>query len=107
MQQGQNMQAVMASLAAPFDPAEVRFRAGAVSGKRALALAYVDARTVQDRLDQVLGVAGWQDEYEVLDGGAVLCRLRVFLNGRWLVKSDVGVPGPHLEGGDRFKAAAS
>jgi hypothetical protein len=35
---------LLARLAEPFDPAEVRFKPGRVSGSRALALAYVDAR---------------------------------------------------------------
>jgi hypothetical protein len=50
------------ALAAPFDPRQVKFKPAVVSGNRALALAYVDARVIQDRLDEVLGVAGWQDE---------------------------------------------
>jgi hypothetical protein len=56
------VEAVAGALAAPFDPREVRFKPGVVSGNRALALAYVDARVIQDRLDEVLGVMGWQDE---------------------------------------------
>lgn len=44
-----------AALAAPFDPREVKFKPAVVSGNRALALAYVDARVIQDRLDEVLG----------------------------------------------------
>jgi hypothetical protein len=107
-------QAIAAALAAPFDPREVRFKPAAVSGRLALALAYVDARAVQERLDRVLGVGGWQDEYQVLEGGAVVCRLRVFFGGRWLVKSDVGAPGepdgradPHKAGfSDALKRAA-
>ena len=46
------------ALAAPFDLREVKFKPGVVSGNRALALAYVDARVIQDRLDEVLGVTG-------------------------------------------------
>src|SRR5262249_52193601 len=47
---------LMAALAAAFEPAEVKFKPGVVSGNRALALPYVDARVVQDRLDDVLGL---------------------------------------------------
>lgn len=103
----QDVQAVAAALAAPFDPGEVRFRPVAVSGRRALALAYIDARSVQDRLDQVLGVTGWQDEYTFLEGDSVLCRLKILLGGQWVVKSDVGSPGEQSEGGNRRKSACS
>jgi hypothetical protein len=37
-----------------------------VSGNRALAAAYIDSRAVQNRLDEVLGVDGWQDDYQCL-----------------------------------------
>jgi hypothetical protein len=49
-------------LAAPFEPAAVRWKPMKVTGSRALAAAYIDSRAVQDRLDEVLGVDGWQDE---------------------------------------------
>ncbi len=38
---------------------------------------YVTNRAIQDRLDDVVGVEGWQDEYEVLPAGSVVCRLRL------------------------------
>jgi hypothetical protein len=59
----QQVEQLRAALAAPFDPCEVRFKPAVVSGNRALALAYVDARVICDRLDSVLGVTGWQDSY--------------------------------------------
>ena len=98
---------VATALASPFDLSAIRFKPAIVRGDRALALAYVDARAVQDRLDEVLGVAGWQDEYEFLAGGAVLCRLKVFIGGRWLIKSDVGSAGERAGDIDRRKAAFS
>src|SRR4051794_29375158 len=52
------------ALAAPFARKFVKFRPGATSGSRALAIPYVDARVIQDRLDEVLGPVNWQDEYE-------------------------------------------
>jgi hypothetical protein len=96
-----------AALAAPFDPREVKFKPAVVSGNRALALAYVDARVIQDRLDEVLGVAGWQDEYECLPDGSVVCRLRLRLGDEWITKMDVGGPSEQPDEGDRRKAAFS
>jgi hypothetical protein len=95
------------ALAAPFDPREVKFKPAVISGNRALALAYVDARVIQDRLDEVLGVAGWQDEYECLPEGSVVCRLRLRLGEEWITKMDVGGPSEQPDEGDRRKAAFS
>src|SRR5437773_2635402 len=99
--------AIMDALSAPFERAEVKFKPGVVSGNRALALPFVDARVIQDRLDDVLGVTGWQDEYEVLADGSVTCRLRLRLGGEWITKMDVGGPSEQPDEGDRRKAAFS
>lgn len=98
---------VTAALAEPFDPSEVRWKPQSVKGNRALAIAYIDARCVQDRLDEVLGVEGWQDDYEVLSDGSVVCRLRVRIGGDWVLKTDVGSLSEQPDGGDRLKAAFS
>lgn len=98
---------VMKALATPFDASEVRFKPAVVSGNRAMALAYVDARVIQDRLDEVLGVTGWQDDYEVLPDNSVVCRLRLKLGDEWVTKVDVGGPSEQPDGGDRMKAAFS
>ncbi len=95
------------ALSAPFDPREVKFKPAVVTGHRALALAYVDARVIQDRLDEVLGVTGWQDEYECLPDGSVVCRLRLRLGDEWITKMDVGGPSEQPDEGDRRKAAFS
>ena len=99
--------ALTGRLAEPFDPSEVKFKPAVVSGTRAMAIAYVDARVIQDRLDDVLGVAGWQDEYECLPDGGVVCRLRLHLGDQWITKMDVGGPSEQPDEGDRRKAAFS
>ncbi len=55
--------AVLAELAQPFDPEAVEFKAGATTQDkaRALALAYVDSRVYQVRLDAV--APDWRNEY--------------------------------------------
>jgi len=102
-----NVEDLKARLSAPFDPSEVKFKPAVVSGNRALALAYVDARVIQDRLDDVLGVDGWQDDYEALPDGSVICRLRLKLGAEWITKVDVGGQSEQPDGGDRMKAAVS
>lgn len=98
-------------MAAEFDPDEVKFKPQAIKGDRALALAYVDVRVIQDRLDDAVGVQGWQDEYQLLPDNSVMCKLRVFLGldneGIWITKMDVGSPSEQPDGGDRMKAAFS
>src|SRR3954447_10002594 len=102
-----DVKTITQALAAPFDLKEVKFKPQVVQGNRALALAYVDARVIQDRLDEVLGVEGWQDEYECLPDGTVVCRLRLRLGDVWVTKMDVGGPSEQPDGGDRMRAAFS
>jgi hypothetical protein len=101
------IQALMAALAAPFDAALVKFKPASVSGNRARAVPYIDAVVVQGRLDAVLGVAGWQDEFDVLPDGCVVCRLRIKVGEDWIARMDVGAPSKQPDEGDRRKAAFS
>lgn len=94
-------------LSAPFDTKEIKFKPQMVKNNRALAMAYIDARLIQDRLDEVVGVENWSDSYKILTDGSVMCRLRVHIGGRWVVKMDVGSPSEQPDVGDRLKAAFS
>lgn len=104
-----NAQEIQSALLAPFAAEEIKFRAGATKDHRALALAYVTARAVMNRLDAVFGVAGWQDTYQPVGdaAGNVLCRLRVKIDGEWIEKSDVGGESEQKDDGDKCKAAVS
>lgn len=99
--------ALQEGLGAPFSNSEIRWRPGATSGNRALAIPYVTVRVVLDRLDEVMGIGDWVDAYEVLSDGTVKCRLSLRLNGEWLSKEDVGAPSEQPDEGDRKKAAVS
>ena len=101
------VQSLAAALSSPFEPREIKFKPQMVKNNRALAMAYIDARLIQDRLDEVLGVENWQDQYDILTDGSVMCRLRIRLGGRWITKSDVGSPSEQPDSGDRLKAAFS
>src|SRR2546423_5953972 len=87
-----DVESLTRALLAPFELTEVKFKPAVVSGNRAMALAYVDARVIQDRLDDVLGVAGWQDDYECREDGSVVCRLRLRLCAQWITKVDIAGP---------------
>src|SRR4051812_48797129 len=101
-----NANEILQGLAVPFDPAEVHWKPQQVVGKRALAVAYIDARSVMDRLDAVCGL-GWTENYETLPDGSVMCRLRVQIDRQWIERSDAGSPSEQPDGGDRMKAAFS
>lgn len=102
-----DVQAMMDRLCEPFDLKELKYKPAVVSGNRAMAIFYVDARVVQDRLDDVLGVVNWQDTYKVLADGCVACRLRLRLGDEWITKMDVGSESEQGDAGDRRKAAFS
>lgn len=102
--------ALTAALSEPFPADSVKWKPQNISNKgdRAMAVPYVDARAIQDRLDQVVGVGGWQDDYTVLPGeSSVVCKLTVDFGGRWVAKMDVGSTSDQPDVGDRMKAAFS
>ena len=89
----------------PFTQAEVDFRPGSNGVK----LAYIDARTVMKRLDDVMGIDGWQDSYKSIENRTI-CELSLKINGVWITKSD-GAGDTKIEGAkggisDSFKRAA-
>lgn len=101
-----------AALAAPFDPAAIHWRAQTLtkSGDKALALAYLDARDVMNRLDEVCGPANWQDKYEETAKGRVVCSIGIRVGDDWIWKAD-GAGDTAVEGekggiSDAFKRAA-
>jgi hypothetical protein len=101
------VRALTAALANPFEPKDVKFKPQMVKGTRCLAMAYIDARLIQDRLDDVLGSENWEDAFKLLPDGSVMCRLRLKLGDRWITKTDVGSPSEQPDSGDRLKAAVS
>lgn len=101
------IQAITAALAKPFEPRDVKYKPQMVKNNRCLAMAYVDARLIQDRLDDVLGPENWEDAYDLLPDGSVMCRLRLKLGEQWITKIDVGSPSEQPDSGDRLKAAVS
>lgn len=51
-------------------------------------LAYVTARAIMERLDNVVGCAGWRDEYAAGPGGGIICRLSLRIGSEWITKED-------------------
>lgn len=98
-------------LFAEFPKDAISWRAQTVtkSGDKALALAYIDARDVMDRLDSIIGSDSWQDRYE-FSGPRTICYLSIKVDGEWITKADgAGDTDVEAEKGaisDAFKRAA-
>lgn len=77
------------ALAAEFPRAAVSWRAQSLTkaGDKALALAYIDARDVMDRLDTICGASNWQDRYE-FHGKRTVCYLSIRIGEEWITKAD-------------------
>ncbi len=99
--------AIQKALAEPFEAHEVKFKPAVVQGNRALALHYVDARAIMDRLDSVLGIGNWKDEYQSDSEGSISCRLSLRIGGEWIAKMDVGGESEQPDEGDQRKAGYS
>jgi hypothetical protein len=98
-------------LFAEFPQEAISWRAQTVTkdGEKALALAYIDARDVMDRLDSVIGAADWQDRYE-FHGTRTVCYLSIRIGEEWVTKAD-GAGDTDVEGekgaiSDALKRAA-
>lgn len=72
------MSNIWTELKKPFPAASVSWRVGSTNKDKTkgIALAYIDARDVMDRLDDEIGVEGWFDRYEY-NGNTCLCHLTV------------------------------
>lgn len=72
-----------------FDENDLEFRVGATNTDKTmgLALAYVQARAIQNRLDEVVGIENWKVSYKEIQGG-FLCTLSIRINNEWISKED-------------------
>jgi hypothetical protein len=75
-----------------------------------MALAYIDARDVQDRLDECCGIGGWQNRYVPMHDKKTVCEIGIRIGEEWVWKSDgAGDSDIEAEKGalsDSFKRAA-
>lgn len=79
---------IRAQLCAPFHPSIIELKPGATNPDKtkALALAYVDARHYQQRLDDIAGPDSWSVEFRPVSDRSTVCRLTVC----GVVREDVG-----------------
>ena len=75
----------------PFPADDVEWKPGATTRdkKKGLAMAYITARAVQERLDEVFGPGNWKNEFRAGPDGGVICRI-YFKNedGEWVWRED-------------------
>lgn len=95
------------ALSNPFPPEAVHWRIGATNGDKTkgIALAYLDARDVMQRLDDVCGVSNWQSRYPFVG----CCEIGILVDSGWVWKANgAGATDVEAEKGqfsDAFKRA--
>lgn len=95
---------ISAALAAPFDAKDLKTR----PGRAGMTFTYADARAVAQRLDDVLGLTGWQFEVDVADlaRGVVKGSLAIVVEGKTVIHEDFGYPNSTSDD-EPLKSAAS
>lgn len=98
----------LSKLATPFPAEKVHWRVGATTKDKdkGIALAYIDARDVMERLDTVVGPGGWQCRYPF----SGCCEIGILVEGEWVWKAngagETDVEGEKGQYSDAFKRAA-
>lgn len=103
---------IFAALAAEFPREAVHWRAQTLTkdGTKALALAYLDARDVMDRLDAVCTPGGWRNSVTETPRGRLIATIEIRVGDEWIGKTD-GAGDTAVEGekggiSDSLKRAA-
>lgn len=89
------MTELMKLLAEPYSIKSVKFKPQAVASNSALMVMFIDARDIQNRLDSIFGIDGWQFEVQPIAKSdskvaSAVGKLSVKLGDTWVTKSDVG-----------------
>ena len=92
---------ILARLAEPFPSEQIDWKPQAIKGERALAVAYIDARTVAERLDEVVS-GDWSSSWEPVGKECVKYSLTIC----GVTRTDAGEPGDGTQG-KTLKAAVS
>lgn len=110
-----NYEEIIRRLREPFNGKEIEWKIQVTSQdkQRGMAVAYMDARAVQKRLDETVGPFNWKNVYSLWHDNSQICGISIFYDERkeWVTKFD-GAENSDFEpikGGlsDSFKRAAS
>lgn len=107
-----DLKAIERALKRPFMASQISWRVGAVTPKqnptKGVALAYIDARDVMRRLDDVFGLF-WQARYSHADRKTI-CEIGAKIDGEWIWRSggagDTDIEAEKGAISDAFKRAA-
>lgn len=92
----------------PFPPEYISWRVGATTGDKSkgIPLAYIDARDVMQRLDDVVGIGNWQCRYPFKG----CCEIGIIMGDEWIWKAngagETQVEADKGQYSDAFKRAA-
>lgn len=98
---GRNWESIKDKLTRPFMDEEVSWR----EDRGDSILCYVDARAVQQRLDDVVGLENWQCRYREQPSGRLICGISIRINKEWVEKED-GAGNPSMRGQNAESHAA-
>jgi len=81
---------IMEALQKPFSPDEIEWMVKTVSKEKmkGLALPYVSNRAIQKRLDAVVGINNWKNEFIEWKDKDQLCGISIRFSGEWITKYD-------------------
>ncbi len=110
---------IIDKLKEPFPVNRIHWRVGSTNAKslgckpweatKGIALAYIDARDVMKRLDDVIGI-NWQCKYSHVTDKGVVCEIGILIDGEWMWRSngagDTQVEAEKGAMSDAFKRAA-
>lgn len=98
------------ALKRPFPPSQISWRVGSTTKDKSkgIALAYIDARDVMRRFDDVFGL-GWQNRYSHAEGKTI-CEIGCLIDGQWIWRAggagDTDIEAEKGAISDAFKRAA-
>jgi len=105
------MSILLHKLKDPFPPDRISWRVGSTKRDKSkgMALAYIDARDVMQRLDEICGPENWQCDYPHA-GTKTVCRIGIRIGTEWVWKAN-GAGDTDIESekgalSDAFKRAA-
>lgn len=104
------MNEIIHKLKRPFEVSKISWRVGSTNGDKTkgIALAYIDARDVMRRLDDVFGL-NWQCKYSHAEAKTI-CEIGCKINGEWVWRSggagDTDIEAEKGAISDAFKRAA-
>lgn len=87
-----DMKQITEQLQKPFPAEDIEWRVQRVvkvgDKAKAIVLAYVTNRAIQNRLDKVFGIGNWKNEFKEWRDTGVLCGISVKIGDEWVTKWD-------------------